>query len=278
MSNAAVFSSAKGCNRQNELEKHCRQRMRKEVSRRARALLKQTTSVDLGIAVDHHEEQVRSVEEERKASLLGSPKVTIQKLEICEFCIFTKTKHCKCKVELEKQSNQKKMVSGDNGSRTNLEDKPNKMPPVGIKINLNKKQALFTTKDTEESSTMVNHSKTVGSSWHQENRSDCEKPGEIESLEEETFKPPLNENRGGIWVAFDKSLLDTLNAGLCFFLTNDGQVMLYDQSHVYLERNFIICFQVDILCKSPSDSNNVSIYPKRFRIKTNQAIFVPFEY
>jgi len=184
--------------------------------------------------------------------------VTIQKLEICEFCIFTKTKHCKCKVELEKQSNQKKMVSGDNGSRTNLEDKPNKMPPVGIKINLNKKQALFTTKDTEESSTMVNHSKTVGSSWHQENRSDCEKPEEIESLEEETFKPPLNENRGGIWVAFDKSLLDTLNAGLCFFLTNDGQV--------------------DILCKSPSDSNNVSIYSKRFRIKTNQAIFVPFEY
>ena len=67
MSNAAVFSSAKGCNRQNELEKHCRQRMRKEVSRRARALLKQTTSVDLGIAVDHLEEQVRSVEEERKA-------------------------------------------------------------------------------------------------------------------------------------------------------------------------------------------------------------------
>ena len=133
-------------------------------------------------------------------------------------------------------------------------------------------------KDTEESSTMVNHSKTVGSSWHQENRSDCEKPEEIESLEEETFKPPLNENRGGIWVAFDKSLLDTLNAGLCFFLTNDGQVMLYDQSHVYLERNFIICFQVDILCKSPSDSNNISICPKRFRIKTNQAIFVPFEY
>ena len=102
MSNAAVFSSAKGCNRQDELEKHCRQRMRKEESRRARALLKQKTSVDLGIAVDHHEEQVRSVEEERKASLLGSPKATIQTLQICDFCLFTKTKHCKCKVELEK--------------------------------------------------------------------------------------------------------------------------------------------------------------------------------
>ena len=164
--------------------------------------------------------------------LLRSPKVTIQKLEICEFCIFTKTKHCKCKVEQEKQSNRKKMVSGGNGSRTKLEDKPSKTQPIRIKINLTKKQAMFTTKDTEESSMLVNHSDAVGSSVHQKNWSDCEKPDEVESLEEETFKPPLNENRGGIWVAFDKSLLDTLNAGLCFTLTNDGQVMLYDQSHV----------------------------------------------
>ena len=86
--------------------------------------------------------------------------------------------------------------------RESVGDKPSKMQPIIIKIKFGKKQAMFTNMDTE-------------------------KPEEVESLEKAAFKPLLSRKQGGIWVAFDKSLLDTLNAGLFFTLTNDGQVKCF---------------------------------------------------
>ena len=127
------------------------------------------------------------------------------------------------------QTTRKWEVAMDNDPKCEyVEDKPSKMQPIRIKINLAKKQAMLTNMDIEESSTMGKPSKAVGSSTHRETQSDCEKQEYVESLEESAIKPPLNENRGGIWISFDRSLLDTLNAGLCFTLTKDGQVMLND--------------------------------------------------
>ena len=127
------------------------------------------------------------------------------------------------------QTTRKREVAMDNDPKCEyMEDKPSKTQPIRIKINLAKKQAMLTNMDIEESSTMGKPSKAVGSSTHRETQSDCEKQEYVESLEESAIKPPLPENQGGIWVSFDRSLLDTLNAGLCFTLTKDGQVMLND--------------------------------------------------
>ena len=172
----------------------------------------------------------------------------IQKRETCQFCLFTKT-NCKCKAELEEQ----KEVNSNSKMKV---DKRSKNQPIKIKINL-AKNATSSNVDTVEEAEV------------------------IESVKESNLVCP--QNREGFWVVFDKCLLDTVNAGLCFSFTHDGQVSL-DFFYCYLcsepcTELESVNFQVDVLCKT-SDGTNVSKHPRishSFQIGTNQAIFVPLK-
>ena len=184
----ASFDSTELCNLHVELEKHCRQR-RRRLTRRARKLLKQRTRED-----DDSQPGVNHVEEQAFNLVGGNP------------------------VEEERELKEKK----DDDSKIKV-DKQSKKQPIRIKINLgSKKQVMSSIVDRVESSKMTRPSKAVSSSEAEE--IDLEEEGVIESVDESSFNLVCPQNQDGFWVTFDKSLLDTFHAGLCFNLTNDGQV------------------------------------------------------
>ena len=94
---------------------------------------------DSGLGVNHVEERAFNlvdgdrVEEESETSQGDQ---SIHKLEICQFCLFTKT-NCKCKVE------QKEVNSTDDNSRMKV-DRPRK------RINLIKKKQVMSSNVEEE--------------------------------------------------------------------------------------------------------------------------------
>ena len=190
----ASFDSTERCNLHVELEKHCRRR-RRRLTRRVR---KQRTRADDDSrpGVNHVEEQAFNVVEgdpveEESETFQGEQ--GIQKRETCQFCLFTKT-NCKCKAEQEEQ----KEVTSNSKMKV---DKRSKNQPIKIKTNLAKKQhATSSNVDT------------------------VEEPEVIESVNQSSFNLVCPQNREGFWVVFDKCLLDTVNAGLCFSFTHDGQV------------------------------------------------------
>ena len=115
--------------------------------------------------------------------------------------------------------------------REKLGDKPSKMQRIIIKINLGKKQAMFTNMETDGSSTMAKPFKAVGSSVHRENWSDYEKPAEVETFEKQLLSlcSPKTKEACGLHLT-NPSLIHSTPASVSRWPMMDRSCFMIDSS------------------------------------------------